>query len=404
MWQKKSDGEIMILEKNSPFEPRKPVSPEKLEGRFNIIEDYVRYLSLAVNGQPQHFYLNGNRRVGKSSIATYMLEYARVKYGMIGIHVYNDGIHSIDDLINNIVEKLLNEIKDESFGTKILNYFHNHIETTGFLGNSIKLRSDSPNMIGDIKNSFADFIVNTLKNFDEGKGLFIVIDDINGLSQTPDFANWYKSFADTLSTTFNTPIPLVMMLTSHPKVVKLLYKHNPSFNRIFVYRPIGFLQKNEVKDFFIKSFGSRCIQIEENALNLMVEFSAGSPTMMQNIGDEIYLLNKNNVISKEITLEGIKQAAREIELRYLQNTLDEFNIAQSDLNILRVLGKDFINNAYENYSFKIDEIADKLSKLDEELLDEFIQKALQADIIEIKNEDEFIFTNDLYPIYFAIAE
>lgn len=231
----------MISEKISPFEPRQPVSPEKFEGRMNIIEDYTRHLASAVNGQPQHFYLNGNRGVGKSSVATYLLEYAKVRYNMIGVHVYNDGIHTIEDLIANIVEKLLNEIKDESFGKKILDFFHNRIETVGFLGNSIKLKSDSPKMIRDIKDSFANFIVNTLNEFDDNRGLFIVIDDINGLSETPDFANWYKSFADTLATTFDTPIPLVMMLTSHPKVVKLLYKHNPSFNRIFIYRRIDFL-------------------------------------------------------------------------------------------------------------------------------------------------------------------
>lgn len=178
-----------------------------------------------------------------------MIEYARVRYNMIGIHVYNDRIHTIEDLITNIIEKLLNEIKDENFGNKILDFFKNHIETVGFLGNSIKLRINSSNMINDIKNSFATFIVNTLKNFDEKRGLFIVIDDINGLSKTPEFANWYKSFADTLATTFNTPIPLAMMLTSHPKVVKTLYKHNPSFNRIFIYRPIGFLKKMKLKTF-----------------------------------------------------------------------------------------------------------------------------------------------------------
>lgn len=394
----------MISEKISPFEPRQPVSPEKFEGRMNIIEDYTRHLALAVNGQPQHFYLNGNRGIGKSSVATYLLEYAKVRYNMVGVHVYNDGIHSIDDLIANIVEKLLNEIKDESFGKKILDFFTNRIETVGFLGNSIKLRPDSPKMIGDIKDSFADFIVNTLKAFDDNRGLFIVIDDINGLSETPDFANWYKSFADTLATTFDTPIPLVMMLTSHPKVVKRLYNHNPSFNRIFIYRPIGFLQKNEVNDFFIKRFASRSIEIDDDALNLMVEFSAGSPTMMQNIGDEIFFINKHDLITKEDTLEGIKQACREIELRYLQDTLDEFNITEIDFDILRVLGKDFINNAYGNYSFKLTDISNLLSKLDEEFLDDFIKKFVDAEIIEVKSEkdDEYIFSNDLYPIYFAI--
>ena len=289
----------MISEKISPFEPRHPVSPEKFEGRMNIIEDYTRHLASAINGQPQHFYLNGNRGVGKSSVATYLLEYAKVRYNMIGIHVYNDGVHTIDDLITNIVEKLLNQIKNESFGGKFLGFFKNHIETVGFLGNSIKLRRDSPEIISDIKDSFVDFIVNTLSTFEDNRGLFIVIDDINGLSETPDFANWYKSFADTLATTFDVPISLVMMLISHPKVVKSLYKHNPSFNRIFIYRPINFLQQNEVKDFFIKRFGSRGMEMEEDALNLMVEFSAGSPTMMQNIGDEIFFINKNDVISKE---------------------------------------------------------------------------------------------------------
>ena len=392
----------MILEKNSPFEPRQPVSPEKLEGRLNIIDDYSHYLELAVNGQPQHFYLHGNRGVGKSSIANYLVEYAKVRYNMVCVHVYNDGIHNLDDLISNIVEKLLNEVKNERFGNKILNFFTNHIETVGFLGNSVKLKSNSLKMICDIKNSFSDFLVNTLNNFEDNRGLFIVIDDINGLSETPDFANWYKSFADTLATTFKTPIPLVMMLTSHPKVVKKLYKHNPSFNRIFVYRPLNFLEKNEVKNFFVKRFASRGMDISEDALNLMVEFSAGSPTMMQNIGDEIFLINNDDVISKEVTISGIKQATREIELRYLQDSLNEFNITENDLNILRVLGKDFVDNAYDNYSFKLEDISNYLSKLDEEFLEDFIKKSLDAGIIEIKNENEFIFTNDLYPIYFAI--
>lgn len=232
-----------------------------------------------------------------------------------------------------------------------------------------------------------------MDNFDNERGLFLVIDDINGLSQSSEFANWYKSFADTLSTTFEGKIPLVIMLTSHPKVVRRLYDHNPSFNRIFIYRPLDFLDKSEVEDFFIKRFGSRDIEIEKSALDLMVEFSAGSPAMMQNIGDEIYLLNRNHIISKEDTLEGIRHASREIELRYLQDSLDQFNLTENDLKILRIIGKDFINNGYGNYSFNLN----NFSKFDE-----FVEKSIDAKIIEEKSENEYIFTNDLYPIYFAI--
>lgn len=392
------------MEKISPFEPRKPVSPEKLEGRQSIIEDYAYYLSLASAGQPQHFYLKGNRGVGKSSLASYMLKYAKLKYNMIGIHIYNDGIHDMDDLISNIIETLLNEVKNEKISDKLINLFKDHVESIGFLKSSIKLKANSHELLRDVKVYFAKFLVNIIDNL-EGKGLFIVIDDINGLSKTPDFANWYKSFADTLATTFKTPIPLAIMLTSHSKVSRLLYKHNPSFNRIFVHRPISFLEKNEVEDFFIKEFKSQNISIEDDALNLMVEFTAGSPTMMQNIGDKVYLNNIDNLISKQTALKGIEQANNEIKLMYIQDTLEELNPSENDLKILKILGNDFINNAYRNYSFKINDLFDDLSKFDKELIDNFIQKALNTGIIEYKSDgEEFIFSNDLYPIYFAITK
>ena len=130
----------MISEKHSPFEPRKPVSPEKLEGRKQILTGFIKYFDLALHGQPQHFYLYGNRGVGKSSIATYLKEYAKLKYDVVGIHVYNDGIDSLEDLINNIFDKLLNEVKDESWAKSFVGLFKEHIEEIGFLGNSIKFQ------------------------------------------------------------------------------------------------------------------------------------------------------------------------------------------------------------------------------------------------------------------------
>lgn len=47
----------MEMEKKSPFEPRKPVSPERLIGREDVINDYIKFMPLAVDGELQHFYL-----------------------------------------------------------------------------------------------------------------------------------------------------------------------------------------------------------------------------------------------------------------------------------------------------------------------------------------------------------
>ncbi len=75
-------------------------------------------------------------------------------------------------------------------------------------------------------------------------------------------------------------------------------------------------------------FVSRNIEIDYDALNLMVEFTAGSPAMMQNMGDCIFWMNNSDIISKNVVLDSIKQAKKEIELRYLHESLDEFNITE----------------------------------------------------------------------------
>ena len=73
-----------------------------------------------------------------------------------------------------------------------------------------------------------------MSNFKDGDGLFIIIDYINGLSETPDFTNWYKSFTDTLATSVEDA-SICIMLAGYPEKFIRLYNHNSSFNRIFMF-------------------------------------------------------------------------------------------------------------------------------------------------------------------------
>ena len=173
---------------------------------------------------------------------------------LIGIHVYNDGIHTLNDLINNIVERILIEINPESWSDKIFNAFNTHIESVGFLSANIKFRPKENDITENIRDTFPYFLMDILEVAKNKKGIFIVIDDINGLSETPDFVNWYKRFAETLSSDFRGNAPITIMLTSYPEKIVELYNHNPSFNRIFRHREITPLKRNEVENFFTKMF------------------------------------------------------------------------------------------------------------------------------------------------------
>ena len=107
-----------------------------------------------------------------------------------------------------------------------------------------------------------------MNEFDDKKGLCIIIDDINGLSETPEFANWYKSFADRLATSIDNP-RLCFMLTGCPDKYNKLYEQNPSFTCIFHVHELKGLSDREVKDFYIDIFNSYDINVDENALNNM---------------------------------------------------------------------------------------------------------------------------------------
>ena len=46
---------------------------------------------------------------------------------------------------------------------------------------------------------------------EEKSGIFIALDDINGLSTNPDFANWYKSFVDNVAIRYPSNFPAFIM-------------------------------------------------------------------------------------------------------------------------------------------------------------------------------------------------
>ena len=396
---------MLLTEKISPFRPEDPVEPERFEGREKIIEKNLPFLNQAASGCPTHFFIKGKRGVGKTSLASYFKDIAEKKHKMVGVHVLNDGVHDIDSLIKQIVERLLNEIEKETWSNKIKNVFKDHIRTIELFGTKIEFTPDKK-FVSHLKDNFP-FVLNELvKNFEDRKGLFIIIDDINGLSETPDFANWYKSFADTLSTNFKAELPIAFVLTTYPENAQKLYDHNPSFNRQLKHIDLEGLKNNEIKDFFQKTFSSLKIDVEEDAMDLMVRFSSGLPNMMQEIGNGVFWINNDYIINKDTALNGIIRAGNEIGVKYLQPALDNSIRSERYLTIFRELGNDFTTkDLTKEYTFRKRDFATKLDDKEQNAFGDFLSRAKELNIIEYAaapNTGVYKFTNNLYPIYFFI--
>lgn len=306
---------MYVSEKESLFQPGQPVSSDRFEGRGDVINEILKYFPAVRSGSPQHFFITGKRGMGKTSLANYISDFARNNYSMVTAHIMNDGVHDINQLVVQIIERVLNAIRPEKWASKIFNMVGNYIDSVGFRGLNIKFKPPEDEL-KNIKDNLAFYLSDLVNNFKDKDGLFIVIDDINGLSETPEFANWYKSFADTLATSIDNA-KICIMLTGYPEKFRRLYDHNPSVNRIFHTHELKALSDVDVEKFYTTIFSSYDIRVSPSALGNMSKYSSGMPTMMQEIGDATFWKDTDGYIDDKDSLGGIIEAGNRIGLKYL---------------------------------------------------------------------------------------
>ena len=382
----------------SPFEPGHPVSPNKFKGRKKDIIKMIRYLPKVINkGIPEHFFITGKRGMGKTSFVKYIGSLAEDNYQMAHIYVNNEGTNTIDELIQNLVEKMFKEFNKETWGKKIINSFVDNLDEINIKGVGISLKN-KPELVGNIKNNFADFLINTCKELKDKKGIFIVIDDINGLSNTPDFANWYKGLFETLDFDQES-IPVSFTLVSYQNKFEQLCYQNPSFTRIFNLIEIDHLDDEDIKEFYLDTFNEFNIKFtEDEFLNEMVYYSWGMPLIMQQIGDAVFWNSLDGEIDKDNAYSGIINAAVELGNKQIRNKLNKIK-SHYYMGILCKLGE----NA--KMEFTKSEVKEFLSSDELRVFDDFLKRMRDLDIIESigkENSGEYAFVNRLYFVYFLI--
>ena len=383
---------------DSPFEPGHPVSPDKFKGRKKDILKMIRYLPKVINkGIPEHFFITGKRGMGKTSFVKYIGNFAEDNYQMVHIYVNNEGSNTLDDLIQNLVEKMFKEFNKETWGKKIINSFVDNIDEINIKGVGISLKN-KPDLVGNIKNNFADFLINACKELKDKKGIFIVIDDINGLSDTPDFANWYKGLFETLYFDEEV-IPVSFSLVSYQDKFEKLCDQNLSFARIFNLIEIDHLDDEDIKEFYLDTFNEFNIKFTNNELlNEMVYYSWGMPLIMQQIGDAVFWNSLDGEIDEDNAYSGISNAALELGNKQIRNKLNKIKSSHYT-KILYKLGKN------EKMEFTKSEVKEFLSSDEILVFDDFLKRMRDLEIIESigkENSGEYAFVNRLYFVYFLI--
>ena len=387
------------LDRESPFEPGKPAPPNLFIGRQKTIKKILRYTSKALKGNTQHFFLTGKRRMGKTSVAKYVANHLKEKNILIA-YVSNKGNESVEQLTLMIIESLFNQLPKDSIKNKIKNWFGEHIESIEIKGNKIKISADK-NLTQSFKDNFQDHIKqlydDELKKLGI-KGIFIIIDDINGLSESNEFVNWYKKFADTIAVSDDYNLPLYLLLAGYPDKFDKLVQQEESFGSIFHHDYIDVLTDEDVSNFFVNIFDQENITISDKALEIMVTFSSGLPLMMQQIGESVFWEIEDNNISEEIALKGVINAANEIGNKQIRPILNQIKSENYEPILEKIVESRLI-------SFKRSEINELMKNTSENVVKNFLYKMVDLEIFEQighKNSGKYKFSNTLYYTYFLI--
>lgn len=385
-----------MADKVSPFTPGSPVPVELFVGRGQIISGVRRCIGEVKIGKQKNAFLVGQRGIGKSSCASFIRYLVSTNDNILAVHVFLGRVDTVDELVRCVLEKIYKESRTQTWFSKIKGLFGEYITEVGLMGVSITFSPPKENL-KELVNNFSAVLDNVIQNIrDEKSGLLIILDDINGLAEKSEFANWYKSFVDEVATR-GKEFPVYIMLIGLPDRMDALAKIQPSLMRIFRVIEIEKLTDEEVKDFYQKAFGKVGIKINLDAMGLMVKYSSGLPILMHEIGDAIFWLVEDNTITKENAIDGIFLAADNVGKKYLDPKVYRTLRSERYKSILKKFGE----SSTESH-FTKKEMEKKLSESEKRVLHNFLRRLKELNIIESDLDGglgDYRFVNEIYPLY-----
>jgi len=385
-----------IVKDYSPFSPGRPVRPELFVGREDRIREVLSYVSRVAKGNQENIFLAGERGIGKSSLAAYVRDLVTRSRGFLGVQVLLGGVTSLEEFVRRVFEEIVKEAGGRPWFDRIKGLFGGYIRQVGLFGISVSFeprKADLPGLVRQFPRALHNLIERTP---DEVEGLFIALDDINGLCRMAEFADWYKSFVDYVATHYGS-FPVLMMPMGLPEVRAMLSRQQPSLMRIFRPLEVGRLSDDEVQSFFTRAFGTVEVTVEEPAMRRMVGPSGGLPILMHEIGDAVFYADRDGNIDEKDALRGVLDAAERIGKKYLDPKVYDAIRSRRYRSILRKLGQLGLPSVFTRR-----EIETSLDSSEKRVFNNFLRKMRELGIIVPCKEEGrgvYRFSNHLYQIY-----
>ncbi len=399
------NGNINAIESKgrSPFFPDQPVPVELFVGRSAQIDHIMtRGVGQVAQGKPVSVFLEGEYGIGKTSFARFTQWMAERNKGLLGIYATLERAETMDEVGAAVLEATLRSgAYNPKLGEKIREGMAKFVGQQSLFGLTIHaeaLREEAPN----ITRGLLPFLAQTLERVrsDGATGVFLVLDEINGLANNPKFAAFLKAVVDS-----NAPIslekptlPLLLMVCGVEERRRQLIAQHESVGRIFDVVTIDRMTVEEMNDFFRKAFDSVHMTVEPSALHVMTYFAAGFPKIMHLIGNAAYWLDRDGRVDAGDAIKAVVSAADEVGKRYVNQ---QVYAALHSADYHSILAK--IANMSGAHGFMKPDVEKGLTEGEKRKFNNFLQKMQKLKVLrhgEVRGK--YVFNMRMVELYISL--
>jgi len=385
-----------ILNKGkSPFYPGQPVPAELFVGRQKEVDRLRRAATQVALGKPQAFFIEGEYGIGKSSLAQYARLLMEKESRLLGLHVFLGGARTVDDIAEKTVQAALeSRMMPGATFERIRNFLADYVGEQTLLGVTLrldKLRLDSPS----ISRGFLPFLREIFaRSTDDGcRGVLLIIDEINGVAETPDFAHFVKTLIDSNATS-GAPLPLFLILTGVETKRKAMIDHHKPVERLFEVLTVSPMDERESTEFFDHAFRSVGITVDHDAMNILWRYSSGLPKLMHLVGEQAFWILEGDSLGRDDALKAVIEASREVGRRFVDQQVFRTLHSKDYKGILQKLcGIRF------GLTFRKAELDALLTPTERAKLNSFLQKMKRLHVLRSHQRGEWTFSEWLTRIY-----
>lgn len=380
---------------SSPFRPGQPVPAELFVGRRDEIERLRGMVGASTQGRFKIGFVSGERGIGKSSLVNFVRRLSEQDRDTAGCHVFLGGVKDVREMLRRIFDSLLKESVDKPWHQELRRFFGDRVSKVGLFGVSLELRLKEGDLSA-IERDFLPSMRHLLASIEEHKrSLFLILDDVNGLAGSDEFAHWLKSSVDEIATA-REETRLCILVAGLEERRQELGANQPSLARVFDLIEIRPWSDDEVLEFYRNSFHEGHAKISAEGLRTLVRFTGGLPVLAHEIGDAVWRTARTEEIEDDEVYGGIVSAAGVIGRKLLEPGIFREIRSERYRAILRKIADE------PRTHFTRAEILERLTGAEGRVLDNFLRRMRTLGALErdLEVQGGYRFSNNLHAMYF----